>query len=56
MPRVMLADPGFSEPQVFCPDNQLDVFFETLGSWFFRGVHWHHEQTQFHRVPFSKVA
>jgi hypothetical protein len=51
---VVLADPGFSETEFFRPDNQLNVLVKALRPWFFRWVYWHHEQTQFHKVPFQE--
>jgi hypothetical protein len=51
---VVLADPGFGETEFFRPNNQLDVLVKTLRPRFFGWVHRHHEQTQFHKVPFQK--
>src|SRR5688572_15229076 len=51
---VVLADPGFGEAEFFRPENQLDVFVKALRPRFFGWVYWHHEETQFHKVPFSK--
>src|SRR4030095_5995553 len=58
LPRhaVVLADPGFSETQFFCPNNQLDVLVKALRPRLFGWVQWHHEETQFHNVPFQEVT
>jgi hypothetical protein len=53
---VVLANPGFSEAEFFRPDNQFDVLVKALRPRFFGWMHWHHEQTQFHKVPFQKVT
>src|SRR5688572_25863639 len=53
---VVLADPGFGEAEFFRPENQLDVLVKALRPRFLGWMHWHHEQAQFHGVPFQKVT